>query len=631
MAANKDDFLRFSAYSIKDLITRKLSESNKFTDQVYEGSNLTILIDIFANIAQTILYSLNRTAAEAMFSDTQVYQNINRLVKFIGYNPKGCTTANANFILQTSSTENPSRLHIPKYAQVDTEKTDDSGKKIIYSTIAEQQLNSKANYPLVMYNGQWKLYNTVFSSSGAEYQTFTLAGLKSDSESDTPKYIPNGMIDIYVDEGGDQFEQYKYVSDGLFTDNNISNGTKIYNELDKVFNLRLNEDKVYEITFGNGYNGCIPAKGAKIYIFYLDSNGPSGEIIPGEVSDKYLRHGPGVFGLDQTTYLKIFGSTAAGDMKSVGQMPISNTSKSSETLAEESVDEIRTNAPNWFKTGNRVVTNSDYVYYIKNRFRDLIHDVVCQNNWQYISTFYAWLYNLGITKHPSDGGKNYYINQNKLQKYDFKCADAADANNVYLWLKMKNDTDLVKDTIDQEIVNVKDLTQEVVYLKPLTVYFSLCAEDVSTAAEYFKSESPEFDPTNKSYIEITVNDHTLYTNTDIQAKVGSVIKEFFSESNFTLGSVVDYNELTNKILQIAPVERIRTVYNSGDGQNRIRNGISFATWTSDFIDIGDDLDISTTSRSLEQFQFPALYNSESITSKIKVIRKSINNINQVQY
>ena len=47
MAINaSNDFLRFSAYQIKDLITRKLSEDTNFTDQVYEGSNLAILIDI---------------------------------------------------------------------------------------------------------------------------------------------------------------------------------------------------------------------------------------------------------------------------------------------------------------------------------------------------------------------------------------------------------------------------------------------------------------------------------------------------------------------------------------------------------------------------------------------------------
>jgi hypothetical protein len=38
---------------------------------------------------QVLVYQLNNAAAESMFSDTQIYENISRLVKLIGYNPKG--------------------------------------------------------------------------------------------------------------------------------------------------------------------------------------------------------------------------------------------------------------------------------------------------------------------------------------------------------------------------------------------------------------------------------------------------------------------------------------------------------------------------------------------------------------
>jgi len=64
------DFLRFSAYSFKDMLTRKLSESTKFTDQVYEGSNLAILIDLCAYLFQGLTYCVNTAASESMFSDT---------------------------------------------------------------------------------------------------------------------------------------------------------------------------------------------------------------------------------------------------------------------------------------------------------------------------------------------------------------------------------------------------------------------------------------------------------------------------------------------------------------------------------------------------------------------------------
>ena len=103
MASRNNDYLRFSAYSIKDLITRKLSDNSSFTDQIYEGSNLAILIDIFSYMAQCLLYNINNAAAESMFADTQLYENMNRLVKFLNYNPKGCIPAACTLVLDNTS------------------------------------------------------------------------------------------------------------------------------------------------------------------------------------------------------------------------------------------------------------------------------------------------------------------------------------------------------------------------------------------------------------------------------------------------------------------------------------------------------------------------------------------------
>jgi hypothetical protein len=85
-------------------------------------------------------------------------------------------------------------------------------------------------------------------------------------------------------------------------------------------------------------------------------------------------------------------------------------------------------------------------------------------------------------------------------------------------------------------------------------------------------------------------------------RVVKIITTFFDEHNFTLGSVIDNNDLTNKIFEIGTISRVRTVYrNSNTGIERIFPGISFASWTSDYIDIGDDADVTTVSKSLEVF------------------------------
>lgn len=95
-------------------------------------------------------------------------------------------------------------------------------------------------------------------------------------------------------------------------------------------------------------------------------------------------------------------------------------------------------------------------------------------------------------------------------------ADAADGNNVYLWIKMKNDADIYKALIDEEILKIKCLTQEAVYLKPLTVYFTPSAADKSDSLSYLMSGQAYDEVGNdESYIEITLDDNTLYSSNDI--------------------------------------------------------------------------------------------------------------------
>ncbi len=637
--ANSTDYLRFSAYSIKDLITRKLSDNSKFTDQIYEGSNLAILIDIVSYMYQCLMYNLNNAAAESMWSDTQIYENINRLCKFIGYNPKGWQPATAQFVLDSNQLSG-NVISIPQYAAIDTGKTDDNGRKVYYSTVDAYTTTHDSLQTVMMYNGIWKLYSTVFSGNDQEYQTLLLDGLKSDSLNQN--FVASEFIHVYVQDDTGNLKKWTRTDQGVFTDNKVDNGSAIYDQNSTIYNVRLNEDKTYEISFGNGFNGKKPGKGKLIYVFYLDSNGPSGKIEMGEVKDKTMLHSQMLFGLNEEIYNQVFLIDNEPDLS---QLKWKNITNSSDGAAEESVEDIRRNAPEWFKTGNRLVTSDDWQYYVKNAFKDNILDVVCENNWQYMTTFYRWLYNLGLsgmeTKHKDTNGNllrspnaRYYIDQSKLMKNDFKYADAADCNNVYLWIKMKNDADIYKDMINERVQNVKVITQQPVYMKPLDVYFAICAQDKDNCYEryFMKSDSKQFDPDNESYLEVTIDDNTLYANIDMTNKVKNVIRQFFNENNFTLGQIVDYSKLTEQIYALGSISRLRTIWRDPEsGQEIILPGVAFATWTAQLIDIGDDLDVSTTSRSLESFQFPRLYKSGSIENKIKIIRKTIGNNTSIQY
>jgi len=84
-----------------------------------------------------------------------------------------CTITLKNEAVQdekTNTYKDFSEINIPRYAYIDTGKTDTRGKKIYYSTYKREIITTgDINYNLTMYNGRWKMYSTIFTSNGDPY------------------------------------------------------------------------------------------------------------------------------------------------------------------------------------------------------------------------------------------------------------------------------------------------------------------------------------------------------------------------------------------------------------------------------------------------------------------------------
>ena len=656
-SSNKQDFLRFSAYSFKDLLTRKFSESTKFTDQVYEGSNLAILIDLCSYLFQGLTYCINSAASESMFADTQIYSNISRLVKLIGYNPKGFIPSTATF--QFTVDDDRDDMYIPQYASVDTGMTDTQGKKVYYSFAECYDLAGGVN-TVTLVNGRWNLYQTVFTANGSNYETFVLDGVESNASKG--KYVAHGYIDAYVKRKG-KFLKFKGLTDEIFLNNTSKYSSNddpidVYKNTDddRYFSIRLNQDKVYEIKFGNDNNGQKLEAGDQVYVFYLESNGYDATLNIGDVKGKPIQDPTLVVGIsDDLLYRKIINceeqynvdDTSIDEVKFIMSNinDVTNITASTVAQAEESIEDIKNLAPDYYKLGNRLITKDDFEYYVKNRYKNNIIDVKCQNNWDYISKFYGWLYKLGLTGqrlytakgHRSVKDGAYYISQARLVKHDYYFADPADQNNVYLWIKMQNNIALEKQKLDEDLTAIKVLTSEMVFVDPVPYKFAICAAPIERAMKYLVDDST-FDGEGETYLEVTISDNSLYSNTSIKLQINQLFMEFFNEFNMKIGQVVDTNNLLNSIYNINGVQRVRTVFASQDlneqgkkvYEDRYIDGISFATWSDAIIDPGDDLEVGTSNRSLEDFQFPSFYGN-SLIDRIKVIKKSFSNNSTVQY
>ena len=632
MADKNTDFLRFNAYSIKDLITRKLSENSKFTDQIYEGSNLAILIDIVSYMYQCLILNLNNCASESMFADTQIYENINRLCKFIGYSPRGIKPAMANFEYIKENDDNDGK-NIPAFCYIDTGKVDRNGKKICFSTYEDVEINKNINTDVALYNGIWKSYPTIFTASGLENETIILDSLDASK-------VAGEFVYVYV-KSSEGVKPWKYDKDELFINmsrNNVTetNFASIYNSKETVYSIRVNENKNYELKFGNNVIGKKLSPGDKIYVLYLETNGEDGYIDMGDIQTAKLIDEREQFIPDDLQDLII-----KREGKEASDIELFLTQNSSNPIPIETVDEIRENAPNYFKTGNRLITIQDYEYFIRTNYINDVVDVKCQNNFDYISTFFKWLWNIGKNgKLDHEKSGTYYIKQDRLQRSNYTYADPSDSNNVYIWLKfiprIQNTSIYIQkmqQSINRITKNIKTLTQEIMACDVVDVNFAICAapEDIALK-EYLLKDGVMIEENNDSYVEITMDDNILYANSNVKYQIADIIWDSFKAENCKIGQNIDINSMTNKILSLNGILGIRTVFKKDDIEIR-KNGLSFASWSAKYIEKGDDLDVSNSSRTLEEFQFPVLAYTDKtqLLNKIVIIKKSLSNINTIKY
>ena len=107
-------YTTFDAQSLKGLIIDRLQKQGTFTDQIYEGSNLSSFIDIIAYSYHVLMFYLNRTASESVFTESTIYENVNRIVKLLNYNPLGFQTCTLAFEVFASEDLAPGTYTIPR-------------------------------------------------------------------------------------------------------------------------------------------------------------------------------------------------------------------------------------------------------------------------------------------------------------------------------------------------------------------------------------------------------------------------------------------------------------------------------------------------------------------------------------
>ena len=585
-----DSYAAFDAVSLRDLIKRRLTEKNVFTDQLFEGSNLSSLVDVIAYSYHTLLFYLNRTSSESIFTEAQLYENVNRIVKLLNYNPTGYKTSVLTFQAKATANLAQGLYTIPRYSFVDIGgiKYSLASDVAFGKTTSEEQTIASIGEKHLLYQGVFEQF-PLQQATGEDFETFTLSF-------DESTKIDAYNIHVYVSSNG-VWSEYTQ-TESLFLETPTAN----------VFEKRLNENKLYEIRFGNDVYGRRLKSGDTIAIYYLKSDQDKGAVGAGALKGELSP-------LTTSTFLQIRDNIKSPNvvymsLSNLQQLTLTNIDPSTKPEAEETVESIKNLAPKFFGAQHRLITAADFENYVNKQYGNVIADVKVVNNKDYIDGHLAYTVNDLQLQHPNMESRIAYNQVNFASSTNF--------NNVYIYAvpkfeKITSATPMVnflspaqRSLIINGVDKIKALTCEPVVVDP--VYMAI---DLGAA---LATETLTPDIRKNTVLNIVKRRDSQRDDDIIRSEVESVIKSYFGTSS-SLGYLLDMSSLYSDIASVADV--IDVYMTRTDNTNVKTQGITFLSWNP----VYEQSDISIVSQNTQYpyFKFPYLFEQATLLNKINVI------------
>ncbi len=582
---NRDSYATFDALTLKQLIKQRLTDGDVFTDQIFEGSNISAIIDIIAYSYHTLLFYLNNTASESLFSEATLYENMNRIVKLIDYKPTGFQTSLLPFQATANEEITPNLYTIKRYSYFTVNG--------IFYTFAEDVSFNKSlagNENLtnfsdnnILHQGQIFEYPAQIST-GEDFETFTL--IVEDPNSRDAIFIDDSTIDVYV----------KDVNTGKYSFYNQTNNLFLLGPDNLSYEKRINENGFFELKFGNGAFGKKLNEGDEVLIYYLKSEGEAGIISPNQLNGNNLN----IFTTPQFENISkdIYDDTVTFiNPQQLQNLSFTNDNGSSQPKEKETVDEIRINSKKLFQTQNRLVTQDDYISFVNKNFSNIIQSLSIVNNKAYIEEYLKYFYDLGLDRPNQD--PRFLFNQVKF-------SSSAENNNVYLFLVpliknigSNNEVNFLstsqKNTIINAINGTKMINIELIPQDPIYNAFALGLQ--------IPTEKINVDITNETFLVIKRQLSTRVSVETIKEQANNIFINFFN--NQEIGSLVDINELKNRILSIEGVADVLT-RRVNENITLESPNISLLSFNINYPNI--DIIATTSNLQLPFFKFPFLYN-----------------------
>ena len=327
---------------IKDQIRQYLRSNSNFTDFDFEGSNMSILIDILAYNTYISAFNSNMVVNESFLDSATLRENVVSLARNIGYVPRSRKSAQAviNFDFKFNGNSNTVKLNkglVCVGASNNTSFTFSIPEDVIAASPVDEGSNILVNPPrtakfenLIVYQGT--LLKKNFVVNGSLDQRFILENSFIDTES----------IRVFVRKGG--------ATAGLEY-SRIDNITAL-DSTSNIYLIQEIKDEKYELLFGDGFFGTKLGDGDIIEISYIITDGKAGN------DGKFFSYSADA--VDD-----------AGNPLAASATPVINTVQNAKGGGDiEDIDSIKYIAPRVYSSQYRAVTTKDYEAIIQSVFPD---------------------------------------------------------------------------------------------------------------------------------------------------------------------------------------------------------------------------------------------------------------------
>ena len=331
MAANSSIVLtQLDFDSYKDSLKTFLKSQDRFKDYDFDGSNLSVLLDVLSyNTYQNAFY-LNMVSNEMFLDSAKLRDSVISHAKELNYLPRSFRSSSAVIQLVITSTDAAKRsIVIPKGTSF-TSRVDDFTYN--FSTTENYVITNRTpsgssfvyeSEPIRVYEGSY--LSDTYTVNYSNPLVYKISNKRVDLES---------VLVTVFEDNGTTVQTYKRATSLFGHDENA-----------KVFFLQPGIGDTYEVVFGDGVVGRKPKNNSACIIEYRSCNG--------ELPNGAFR----------------FINTARIDNET--NVVIETITASADGAVAEDLSSIKYKAPRAFTTQERAVTSEDYENLLKANFPEI--------------------------------------------------------------------------------------------------------------------------------------------------------------------------------------------------------------------------------------------------------------------